>query len=107
MTEPEFASLINRLSYKPSSRIVVSYEITRDELSARFSMTVLDSGDKTNHVIPTVCHTIDPNWLKDTDEEEVVDWVRSCWHALEIHEADEWLKLDGKAIFDPHHGENA
>lgn len=29
-------------------------------------------------------------------------WLRSVLHAMEIHEADEWLTVTGERLFDPH-----
>lgn len=29
-------------------------------------------------------------------------WLRSVLHAMEIHEADEWLTVDSERLFDPH-----
>ena len=39
-------------------------------------------------------------------EEEMVRWVRKAlgWH--ELHERDEWLKVEGARPFDPHQGPN-
>lgn len=33
-----------------------------------------------------------------------VYWFRDCVRALELHEMDEWLKIDGEMIYDPHSG---
>lgn len=37
-------------------------------------------------------------------ETEVVQMVRGAMHAMAVHEVDEWFKLDGKRIFNPHGG---
>jgi hypothetical protein len=29
-------------------------------------------------------------------------WLRSVLHAMEVHEADEWLTVDSERLFDPH-----
>lgn len=33
---------------------------------------------------------------------DFVRWVRYELHATEIHEADEWIRVDGEMVFDPH-----
>ncbi len=35
-------------------------------------------------------------------ESEVLRWLRWRLRAIEVHEVDEFLRLDGKAVFDPH-----
>lgn len=35
-------------------------------------------------------------------EEQLLRWVRDALGRIELHERDEWLKLDGEMPFDPH-----
>lgn len=35
-------------------------------------------------------------------EQSVIAWLRRCLQEWEIHESDEWLRLDGEIVHDPH-----
>jgi hypothetical protein len=43
-----------------------------------------------------------PHWR---DEEEAKVWLRGMFRELEFHELDEWFKVDGKMVNDPHKGD--
>lgn len=40
-------------------------------------------------------------------ERYLTNWLRGFIHDLELHEADEWLVIDGERPFDPHAKERA
>lgn len=40
--------------------------------------------------------------LERMTREMLLDRVRQFIHRHEMHEADEWLKLDGEVLYDPH-----
>ncbi|WEV84108.1 hypothetical protein N855_gp64 [Mycobacterium phage Muddy] len=39
-------------------------------------------------------------------EKRQVCWFKECIRSMEHHEMDEWLKIDGVMIHDPHSGKN-
>jgi hypothetical protein len=49
---------------------------------------------------------VPPGFLERENFDAFVHWVRKNLIALEIHELDEWLKVDGERRFDPHQKES-
>ena len=40
--------------------------------------------------------------LKDMQHEEFAQFIKACIEKMERHEIDEWLKVDGRWVTDPH-----
>jgi hypothetical protein len=57
----------------------------------------------TGEIIPVVLHRAVPHHILESfDSHGFFRWLRHCIHELETHEADEFLIIDGKRMFDPH-----
>lgn len=46
--------------------------------------------------------TVSPHIYRDLDAARFIAWVRSVVIELEMHEHDEWFKVDGKHLTEPH-----
>ena len=44
--------------------------------------------------------------LRTLDEDAFLGLIRRGIHRMELHEADEWIKVDGVIKFNPHEGKN-
>ncbi|WKV22123.1 hypothetical protein 8UZL_00005 [Mycobacteroides phage 8UZL] len=45
-----------------------------------------------------------PHGIADWPLKQQVYWIQECIRAMELHEMDEWLKIDGVMLHDPHSG---
>jgi len=94
--EDQTALLMARFTYKENFHF--SVHIYEGDTRIRCDMTVKNSGG--NHEVRSVVSIwMVPPWL---DEHKFFMWLQDRIHAVEIHEANEWFKVDGKSWFDPH-----
>lgn len=47
-------------------------------------------------------HPVPEHILYGRDVQGLAGFIRSIWHETELHESDEWFKLDGQLFDDPH-----
>jgi hypothetical protein len=43
-----------------------------------------------------------PDYLEDWDDAKIVQWVKSFVRDVELHELDEFFRVDGVLLNDPH-----
>jgi hypothetical protein len=99
-----FLSLMQRLEYKPGTKI--SFILNRPEtigIKIYFDVKDARTGEPTKLVHDS---GLEKRKARAMTDAEIVGWVRECVHRAEQHEADEWLRLDGALVSDPHAGEN-
>ena len=100
MRAENFIAVVKDIQYKPYSRIQVAHShVYGAALEMRITLKVIDV--HTNKLIDiTSTEIVQPDRFHA--KEEVVHFVRQQIHRMEMHEADEWIKVNGVAIFDPH-----
>jgi hypothetical protein len=102
----ELEALVSRVSYKDGIEIRVDRWLEdRDVVSISVGALRANSRRPGDTIGVSVTESIGLRQFDGRPElwqKFVIDRVRRLVHRLEIHEADEWLKLDGKLIADPH-----
>lgn len=92
---------IDRISYKPNYKIWINGE---GFLAVRLIFIVRTNCAFTEKQNVEIAH---PRYLSFIDIdlmefEWFCRWVRCCWRDIEIHELDEFFRVDGKIFNSPH-----
>jgi hypothetical protein len=107
MTGAEAEALIKSITYKPGYRLRVccnkanrtcEIRLKAHRECSRTGKMVVFSSAKTldlGRYCDRLCYVA-------SAEEDLMHDVRMWLRELELHEVDEWLKVDGKMVFDPH-----
>lgn len=122
----EWEKFFERVKYKPNFKIEYVREIDFDREKVILTMRVPDSRDPRNwEDQPGGAFNISPFGPDDPrriplipvtatfmleayhGESYAKSWLRSALRQLEDHELDEWLRLDGELMNDPHAEEEA
>ena len=98
----EAADVILRMDYKPGYTMTVR-DCSLQSVTVSFSMRVPDATTP-EHATITVrkVRKIWAGQLAHMTESDFVAEMRRHWHELELHEADEWLRLDEKPVKTAH-----
>jgi hypothetical protein len=103
-------AITDRLTYKPGTTLDTRLS---DEFFVCITMRVPVYDIKPPHTQTTLIGEVRMNILtlerfdsEGTLHQYVVDRLRHSLQNLEMHECDEWLRLDGVSIFDPHRKDN-
>lgn len=91
---------LSRLSYKPTFRFEAFQSSDGDQIEIRIVHVAPDSRDGFTP-IPLTSFSIFNADAAHLDE-AVFYLVRRQIHEMELHEIDEWLKIDGKHVKNPH-----
>ena len=98
LTRDEIRDIVASISYKPGFKI----ELTKiDAHSCEFDvqMQVKDTYKPGNTIVhSTHCFSLGYFGRK----EHLIEFIRHAITTLELHERDEWFKVDGKLLNDPH-----
>lgn len=104
----EAARLCERLTYKPGYRVEISRVLHDDNhlgiqpVYVRVFAMVTDVND---HSRQSPLYNSEGHpwyWFEQATEEQVVSLIRGQCRRLELHEVDEWLRLDGVCVTEPH-----
>ena len=110
MTPDEFIALVNeRFTYKPEFKIRAKREdYFHTAVVVKFERKVQDSTcDPRDYTrLITVVHqpSFTETEIEHWDEYIAVNNVLKAIRLMEMHEVDEWARLDGKLLSDPHKG---
>lgn len=95
---------LKRIEYKPNARIKLGPrrfdDMMREPIGIVVEVDVPDSYDPEQ--IVTIVHERFLPYMHKDDFDHFVVWMRMLLHSVEMHEADEFFKVDGKRRFDPH-----
>jgi hypothetical protein len=94
----DISELLSRVSYRPRTQFQLLTERNVPWTTLVISMFVTDSDNLEQQSWVHMKHPIPP--LKD--ERSFYSWLRHTLHICEMHEADEFFKVDGIKLFDPH-----
>lgn len=102
MNIDEIESIVDRIDYKPGWALV----LRPDQRSLQISRVVPDSRDPGRDVKVGSVHPIPPvltqGSLNPLSVISVVTWVKTEIRRCELHELDEFFRLDGQLVDDPH-----
>ncbi len=101
----ELFDLVKRVTYKPNSSIVVHPRAELDDIAAeiKLSQQLPNVNFPVEH--PSTIGLVKKIKRKDLTKMTELDFMkllRSWWHEFEKHEVDEWLRLEGATVVDPH-----
>ena len=97
----ELQLTIDKMSYKGTSRIQAIIDRNTDYVIISVHMPVYDV--MTGNLSPQICSKrITCEELRQIHPDIVNQIVYGLWRKLELHEVDEWFKVDGKNYIDPH-----
>ncbi len=95
LTTAQLHSIFSRITYKPGWELT----LTEDENSSLCITAWLEDAYNSGDRILVDIHSQLPPFFT---ESEVLRWLRWRLREIEAHEVDEFLRFDGKAVFDPH-----
>lgn len=101
LTVPEVREIVNRVTYKPGTRIDIQCEFEQNTPTLFVDLPVQDvdtlrpSKVGTRRVIP-------PKYLKS--REALLAFIFMTVEGIEKHEVREWLRYDHQTVVDPHPG---
>lgn len=103
MLPTAWAEVLDELTYKPNVEFRLEPQHFGRHVEYRFQIhtTVPDSRSPAGTVITVVHQTMVPRWLDD-DRHHIIAFVRQCIHNMETHEADEFLRIGGELVNNPH-----
>ena len=95
-----FEKVLARITYRPN--VELRFDRGTVGLPPRFMVGMMteDTYNPGRH-IRIVHSTYLPAGVCN-DEKWALAFIRQCVHNMEAHEADEWLKLDGQVVNNPH-----
>ncbi len=105
VTYIELYGIVERLTYKPGSTFVLSPHVDLapgDGARLTIRQRLPNVKSPIYHTEIALIKTITSIKLKRMDVMEFMSWLHKMLEAMETHEINEWLKLDGKTLFDPH-----
>lgn len=98
MSLAEIQAVLDRVSYKPGWRFYVA-EHPREGRLLRIEADVPDSATSDSLTLGI------NSWLPPmADEAQLVSWLQWRIGRIELHEAAEFLRVDGRVLDDPHSG---
>lgn len=97
---------LETVTYKPMYQLDISFDWAGGQALLRVTVQTIDTY-RGGHVQVAHAFSAGTDWLVDGGFDYFVGWVRDCLHRVETHEADEWLKVNGVMVFDPHRPRDA
>jgi hypothetical protein len=94
--------LVSRLSYKPNTKLSVM-ECSGGSIVVRFFMCVPDitrrvsDGFGVNNMV-----AMEPEHILNQTEDHLIHVIQAMIVQTEMHEVDEWLRVEGVPVRDPH-----
>lgn len=104
----QFITLLKRLTYKPAAMLETPQDddIYRGLVTLTATSYVLDANGSARLVPVTATNPMRVEMLADEkgnlDEKRALGFIRDTLKMLEFHEVDEWFRIDGKHVTDPH-----
>lgn len=101
MTCAEFQGLLSRITYKEGWSLTFWINPGDEVIFAVRSSPTKDVDNiKGPLVRVSTFRNLGP--LAELNNSSVLEWVRATIRDTELHELDEWLRLDGVKVRDPH-----
>mgnify|MGYP001588982197 CR=1 FL=1 len=103
MTPEEATALVKRLTYRPGWKIQCYVEEGSEVFVLRCGTEEPDSEGRTIEPLAVVLtDSISLKALAFYDEAQFLRWAHSVFRRRVLHELDEWLRLDGTPLIEPH-----
>lgn len=102
MTYDEAKKVIATITYKPGWKFDIHREAQERQYSIITEAKVQDSSNLNEISLVIGKQIISLHMLSDMTKDSFVQFIRQCIHRREVHEADEFLRVDGEMVFNPH-----
>lgn len=97
--------LVERMTFRPGWSLAASYEPRADVLILNVGQMEPDTEQRDPEVpvVPIMYTATAPRErVEAADEATVLRWVLDVLSARLLHEVEEWLRLDGQPVVEPH-----
>lgn len=101
--QKRFVSWLSRITYKPNVRIKPVFQI--DFFAIEILVSTTDSGDQGKSILIGHPNSVSRKEFYRWGFDNFVSWVWRNIREMELHEMDEFFKVDGCMIFNPHQKE--
>lgn len=105
----EAIDLINNVTYKPLTKLRADYDrIDRQSLLISITMRLPDATQlgPTHHIIKVAMSKMVPVYeIEYHTRESLILWLKDMLVDAELHELDEWFRVDGKVVTEQHSDE--
>ncbi len=95
LTITQLHSILSRVTYKPGWELTITDDENPSLCITAWLKDAYNPGDR---MLVDIHSQLPPFFT----ESEVLRWLRWRLREIEVHEVDEFLRVDGKAVFDPH-----
>lgn len=102
MRVSHFIQLIEQMTYKPAYTLSATRDLHRDYVEFRVSGRVPDVREPAKTIAVTSRELFHTNVIKSLKPNQAYKLIRKAIYDFEHHEADEWLRVDGECLYDPH-----
>lgn len=103
MTYAELQMLLIRVTYKPNFKFQAYRQANVDSIRVSLAAQLPDARDTEGQIVTIhSCLDISEPTLLGYTQSQVLEYLCKLILDFEKHEADEWFKLDGVQVNDPH-----
>jgi hypothetical protein len=95
---PQIKNIVDRLTYKPEMKISVAHDFIENVIYLRLLRKTQCAVTGASDI--EIVHNVVLTRVSST--QFLLHIIREAIHRFEMHEADEWLKFDGRPPFYPH-----
>lgn len=103
MTFEKAREIVSNITYKPGWSISIHENYGYYQFPVlTIDAEVRDSYDPSKIVSIRGTKTLSHSLIYDLTKMSLLQLIRQFIHQTEIHESDEWIRLNGEMIFNPH-----
>jgi hypothetical protein len=92
-----FARRVQNVSYKPGTQLI--FTLHNQIFAIEYESP--DSNDSSSSLNLRYARVVPVRFIED-DEEKFKYWIKEFFRGFEHHELDEWLRIDGERLNNPH-----
>lgn len=105
MTLEEAQEILAGVEYKPGTYFSLHRDDQENIFRFNLAMHVQDVLEPENKILVTQSSRWNAALIRGMSERQFCRMIRENFVGMEMHEVDEWFKLRGDRIYDPHKGE--
>jgi hypothetical protein len=94
--------LASRISYRPGTTLEFSYNENATCLILATKYVTMDANDHSQDAQVNLKYLLPYRTMTMMDEQGVFNWINDCLTKTAIHEHQEWYRVDGQMLVDPH-----
>lgn len=104
MTANDFCDLVKMISYKPGWRLMATLDenFLRGTVLFHLQHDAIDSADRKSKTQVMLSEYVGPEMLEAWTRPRAIDWIGAQIKRAEIHELEEFFRVNGTHVNDPH-----